>query len=63
MTQVKLKAQLRPGLYATLTIKLEIPPVQRGIAEGMGIGPQEQDNLMGQKLQEILLLLGNSDEI
>lgn len=63
MSQAKYKIQLRPGLYATLTIKMELPSQQKSIAEAMNIGPQEQDNLMGQKLQEILLLLGNSDEI
>ena len=53
---------LTDSISATLTIDLSIPRDQQLVAELYGTGEQEQANLVGQKMQEILALLGNSDE-
>lgn len=60
--QAKFKVYLTEKVYAVLKLSLEIPTDQKNLAEALGIGKQEQDNLVGQKLQELLYLMGNSDE-
>lgn len=59
----KIKVYLTDKVYAIMTIKLEIPKDQRNLAESLGIGDYEQNNLIGQQLQTMLALLGNSDEV
>jgi len=62
MERVKQKVYLTDQLYAVLTMKLEMPPAQRDLAEALGTGPQEQQNLLGQRMAELLQLMGNTDE-
>jgi hypothetical protein len=58
----KFKVYLTDQIYAVLKLDLEIPNDQKALAEALGIGKEEQANLVGQEMQSILLLLGNSDE-
>lgn len=60
--KAKFKIYLTEKFYAILTINLEIPSEQRAVAELYGSNEQEQQNLVGQKIQEFLYLLGNTDE-
>jgi len=60
--KAKFKIFLTEKFYAVLTVNLEIPNDQRIVAELTGSNEQEQLNLVGQKMQEILYLLGNTDE-
>lgn len=60
--QAKYKIYLRDNLYAVLRLSLEIPAAQRDIAEAQGIGKEEQANLVGQKMAELLQLMGSTDE-
>jgi hypothetical protein len=61
--KAKFKAYLIDQVYAILSVDITIPKEQKALAESLGITEQEQTNLTGQMLQEILYLLGNSDEV
>jgi hypothetical protein len=58
-----LKLYLTPDIYAELRVSIKLPKSQAEKAEAIGIGPEEQHNLMDQKLGELLQLLGNTDEV
>lgn len=60
--KTKLKLYLTDSVYAVLSVDLSIPKDQKNLAESIGIGEEEQKNLIGQSMQTILLMLGNSDE-
>lgn len=60
--KARYKIYLTEQLYAVLTLDLEIPKDQKLLAEALGVGAQEQANLVGQKVNDLLLLLGNGDE-
>lgn len=60
--QAKFKVILPKGIYAVLTLKLELPSQQELLAEAIGIGQEEQKNLLGQYMAELINLLGNTDE-
>lgn len=59
---VKYKIYLRENLYAVLKIDLSFPKEQEALADALGIGKQERENLLGQQMTEFLYLLGCSDE-
>jgi hypothetical protein len=48
--------------YAVLSLDMSIPNGQKEIAQAHGVSEQEQANLIGQKLQELMYLLGNTEE-
>lgn len=58
----KAKLFLTDKVYAHLKISIVIPTDQVNLAESLGIGEYERNNLVGQKLQELIYLLGNSEE-
>jgi hypothetical protein len=60
--KAKIKLFLTPDIYAVLSISVEIPSGQKAKADIIGISEEEQKNLIGQALNTILALLGNSDE-
>ena len=60
--KAKYKRYLTDQIYGILTISLDIPKEQKMLAEALGIGDQEQVNLVGQDMQTILSLLGNTEE-
>jgi hypothetical protein len=66
MPKAKFKTPLNVGninLYAVITIQVEIPREVELVAEALGVGKQERDNLCGQKLSEMIQLLGNDEEV
>ncbi len=50
-------------IFADLILDLTIPKDQEVIAEALGSSKQERENLLGQKMQELMDLLGNTDEV
>jgi hypothetical protein len=63
MAKAKFKTPLVGNINAIVTIDVSIQKGVEPVAEAMGIGKEEQDNLCGQKLSEIIQLLGNDEEI
>ncbi len=61
--KTKLKVYLTEQVYGILSIDLVIPKDQENLAEALGIGKQERENLIGQQMQTTLALLGNSEEV
>lgn len=53
--------ELDEGVVGRLTISLDVPKSEREILKIKGYGDQEIDNLIGQKYQEILYVLGLTD--
>jgi len=41
-----------------ITVVIDMTPAQRAIAESVGVGKEEQENLEGQELQNIIDILG-----
>jgi hypothetical protein len=62
MATAKFKVPLREDVYGILKISLTIPASVKARAELIGIGEQEQNNLINQTLAEITQLLGNDEE-
>lgn len=50
-------------IFADLTLDLTISKDQETLAEALGSSRQERENLLGQKMQELMDLLGNTDEV
>lgn len=63
MASAKFKVDLGNGIFATLKLSLELSRDQKMKAEIIGIEEEEQKNIIGQELQAIIALLGNSDEV
>jgi hypothetical protein len=51
--QIKLPIELSEQVSATLVIGLKVDTNMRQHAERNGVGPEELQNLVGQRLQEI----------
>jgi hypothetical protein len=62
LMRAKYKVYLTDNVYAVLSLDLSIPKDQQQMAAVTGMSEQEQSNAVGQKLQELLYLLGNTDE-
>lgn len=62
MARAKFKLYVTDQVYATVTVAIELSKDQELLAEALGIGKEERANLLGQELQGLLLLMGNSDE-
>lgn len=60
--RAKFRIYLTEDLFAVLSLDLSIPFDQGLVADTKGIGRQERENLVGQKMQELLYLLGNTEE-
>jgi hypothetical protein len=63
MAKAKFKTPLVEGIYAIITIDVSIPSQVELVAEAIGVGKAERDNLCNQKLSEMIQLLGNDDEV
>lgn len=67
MAKAKFKTPINedrfPSLYATITVVVEIPKNLELVADALGVGKEERENLCGQKLAEIIQLLGNDEEV
>ena len=59
--RAKFPYELTPGVYGELTIALDVPKSVRLALGAKGYGEQEIDNLVGQKYQELLTVLGLDD--
>lgn len=51
------------SVVGTLTLSIKMTSKQVETAADQGISGQELQNLVGQRLQELIALLGNSDEV
>lgn len=60
--KTRFKVYLMDEFYAVLSLDMSIPNGQKEIAQAHGVSEQEQANLIGQKLQELMYLLGNTEE-
>ena len=58
----KYRISLSPELEAVIKISLEVPTNERSLAALRGYGPQEVDNLLGQKFQEIIDFFNLADQ-
>jgi hypothetical protein len=52
---------MAPGVYAELTIALEVPKSVQLALEAKGYGKQEIENLIGHTYQGLLIALGLDD--
>ncbi len=55
MDQIRLPYQLMPGITATLTVSLKASPSQKAIANALGVGTEELNNLISQRINEAVL--------
>jgi hypothetical protein len=53
--------EMAPGVYAELTIALEVPKSVQLALEAKGYGKQEIENLIGHTYQGLLIALGLDD--
>ena len=53
MMQIKLPYPLTEDVMATLTVRLSVGKEMQRLAERNGYGPEELQNLIAQKLQEV----------
>lgn len=60
--KAKIKYYLTDRFFAILTVDISIPADQAATAEANGSDKEEQANLVGQAMQTVQALLGNSDE-
>jgi hypothetical protein len=52
-----------PKLMGVLHIDVSVPKETQAVALALGIGEEEQKNLVGQRLQEVIQLIGlDSDD-
>jgi hypothetical protein len=59
--RAKFPYELAPGVYGELTIALDVPKSVRLALGARGYGEQEIENLVGQKYQELLTVVGLDD--
>lgn len=61
MPKAKFPIQLleNPTIMGTLEIGISLPKNTQLLASALGIGAEEQANITGQKLQEVIQLLGH----
>ena len=52
MDTIRVPYQLRRGVNATLTISLKVTASQKAVADALGVGPKELDNLISQRLHD-----------
>lgn len=66
MPRLKLPYQVlddqRGTITGQLTISLELPKNVSALAEMIGVGKEEQENLLGQALAEIAQMLGDDSQ-
>lgn len=63
MSQIQLPIKLSDQVSATLVLKLQVGRDMRNHAAANGVGPEELENLVRQKIQEVATLTAAALEI
>lgn len=61
MVKAKFKTPIFEGVHAVVTISVDIPKEYTAALDVVGVREEERENLLRQRLAEILALLGSDD--